>query len=77
MDVKVEKTPKGGRQGTLLICPDAQAKLDKLPIGQNHRRYRVSYTLLLKLSLGSQSLSAKDHIVNILLALMVDLLLFP
>ena len=40
-------------------------KLHKLPIGQNRRRYRVSYTLLLELSLSSQFLSAKDHIVNI------------
>mgnify|MGYP006955334308 CR=1 FL=1 len=41
------------------------AKLDKLPIGQNRRRYRVSYTLLLKLSLSSPFLSTKDPIVNI------------
>ena len=54
-------------KGLRLICLDAQAiyaitigtegikhtKLDKLPIGQNRRRYRVSYTLLLKLSLSS------------------------
>ena len=48
-------------------------------------RYRVSYTLFLKLSLSSQSLPAKDHIVNIsilkcdfvLLALMLGMLLFP
>ena len=60
------------------------AKLDKLSIGQNHRMYHVSYTLLPELSLSSQSLSAKNHIVNIkilyrdfvLLALMLGLLLF-
>ena len=61
------------------------AKLDKLTVGQNRGRYRVSYTLLLKLSLSSPLLSAKDHIVNInhlycdfvLLAVIVSLLLFP
>ena len=61
------------------------AKLDKLPIGQNRRRYRVSYTLLLKLSLSSQFLSTTAPTINIglswydglLLFFMVTLLLFP
>src|SRR6185437_3471534 len=60
-------------------------KLDKLPIGQNRRRYRVSYNLLLKLSLSSPFLSAKNHTANInllycdfvLLTLMVSLFPFP
>ena len=39
-------------------------KLDKLLIEENRGRYRDFDTLLLKLSLRSHSLSAKDHIVN-------------
>ena len=99
MDVNVGRLQDVVDKGLRLICLDAQAiyaitigtegikhtKLDKLPIGQNRRRYRVSYTLLLKLSLSSPFLSAKDHIINrnllycdfVLLALMVSLLLFP
>jgi hypothetical protein len=60
-------------------------KLDKLPVGQNFGRYRVSYTLLLEFSLSSQSLFATAPTINIELIwldcflpfLMVGLLLFP
>ena len=40
-------------------------KLDELPVGQNCGRYHVSYTLLLKLSLSSQFLSATAPTINI------------
>ena len=40
-------------------------KLDKLLIEENRGRYRDFDTLLLKPSLSSHSLSAKDHIINI------------
>ena len=70
---------KGGRQATLLNLPRGSKlpmlllleregiqhlKLDKLLIEENRGRYRDFDTLLLKLSLRSHSLSAKDHIVN-------------
>ena len=79
MDVNVGRLQEVVDKGLRLICPDAQAiyaitigtrghkthKVGQVTNRLNRRRYRVSYTLLLKLSLSSQSLSAKDHIVNI------------
>ena len=86
-------------KGLGLICPDAQAtyaitvgtrghttrKVGQVTNRKNRRTYCVSHILFLNFSLSSQSLSAKDHIVNIniryrdlvLLALIVSLLLFP
>ena len=68
MDVNVNRLQEVVDKRPWLIGRDDQATY-AITVGtrgrKNHGRYRVSYTLLLKLSLSSQSLSATTPTVNI------------
>ena len=68
MDVNINRLQEVVDKGPWLICRDDQATY-AITFGmrghKNCGRYRVSYALLLKLSLSSQSLSATTPTINI------------
>jgi hypothetical protein len=65
----IDKEPYDDDQATCAIIIGTRghknAKLDKLTVGQNRGRYRISYTLLLNFSLSSSFLSATAPTMNI------------
>ena len=79
MGVNVRRLQEVVDKGSELICRDDQAayaitvgarghttrKVGEVTSRTNRGRYRVSYTLLLTLSLSSQSLSATISTINI------------